>query len=127
MVRFLSAQHEIQVSPRRALVAMFTYLNLTLKLSLAGLRLAFVLVVVGLPAISPLISEVMDTVVEVETCEDCEACVANSRQERRFSASAWGVAKHHADTVCRALAVQRHHATVGGHRLHNGILAPLQC
>ena len=106
---------------------MFTYLNLALKFSLASTRFAFVLVVVGLPAISPLVSEVMDSVVEVETCEDCEVCVANNRQERRFADSNWGVTKHRTDKACRNLAVQRHHLAGSGHRLHNGILAPLRC
>jgi len=106
---------------------MLTYLNLTLKFSLASLRFAVVLIVVALPAISPLVSEVMDSVVEVESCEDCEACVANNRQERRFSGSSWGLAKHRADTACRTLVVQRHHSAADGHRLHNGMLAPLRC
>jgi len=106
---------------------MFNYLHLTLHFSFAGLRLVFVLLVVGLPAISPLFSEVMDSVVEVETCEDCEACVTNSREERRFSGSDWGVAKHRIDTTCRSLAARREHSYADGHRLLNGMRAPLRC
>ena len=121
------ATQSAHISSQRSSVAMLTYLHLTWQLGLAGLRMACVLAVVGLPAISPLVSEVMDSVVEVETCEDCESCVSSSRQERRYAGSTWGVAKQRTDTACRALAIKRYHATAGGHRLHNGILAPLRC
>jgi hypothetical protein len=112
---------------RRLFFAMFAFLHSILQLSLAGLRLVFVLLVVGLPAISPLVTEVIDSVVEVEVFEDCEACVANSRQERRFSRRGWAVAKDCVDSTCRSLAVKRHSCAVDGHRLHNGMLAPLRC
>jgi hypothetical protein len=114
-------------SSRRSSVTMLIYLHLTSQLALAGLRMACVLSIVALPAVSPLVSEVLELVVEVEVCEDCEACVANGRQERRFSGNSWGVAKHRIDSSCRTLAVKRHHSAVDGHRLHNGILAPLRC
>ena len=106
---------------------MYNFLHLTLHCGLAGLRFAFVLIVVGLPAISPLITEVMDSVVEVEACEDCEACVANARENRRHSESDWGAAKNCIDSACRCMAVRRQHSAGDGHRLHNGILAPLRC
>jgi len=80
---------------------MYNFLHLTLHCGLAGLRFASVLIVVGLPAISPLVTEVMDSVVEVEACEVCEACVAITRDKRSVSEIDRGAANQRFSSACR--------------------------
>ena len=93
-------------------------------------RLAFLLFVVTLPAFAPVVSEAFDASQEVESCEDAEESVVNrdrQRNERR---------RHGDDRLHSPFAVLAFHQAVPkspdrgnarGHRLGNGLLAPMRC
>ncbi|MGI9473320.1 MAG: hypothetical protein ACR2NZ_17390 [Rubripirellula sp.] len=94
-------------------------------------RLAFLLFAVSLPAITPVMAEAFESVAEVESCEDVEESVSANRERHRSEKR-----RHSGDRMRTTFAVLAFHEPVPrqprfrthlGHRLSNGLLAPLRC